>query len=338
MPHVGRRARHRRTSFRGARVGLVGIGLVGIGLVVAACGSEIATPPTSVSTTSLPATSLPATSLPATSVSTTSLPADGEESSAAGALVTVGNSAAASIPAVRVDPPPPTDCERIATAIAIRDPKPRMQVIVRSTSWTDTVATLEVATRTPAGWRCGPAMDARVGRAGMRPLLERRSGDGTTPAGVFPLATMTAPDGQRFSFFGNSADPGVTAGAYRRVRPGDCFGATPYTTGYGHLRSDTSCSGPDDEYLPRFVAAYSNAALIGANMEPEVSGDAPGEIPYAAAIFLHRHVYANGVSGSTKPTSGCVSLAQSDLTSVLVGMTSDVVFAIGTTDWLLDPT
>ncbi len=328
MPHVGWRARHRRVILRGVRVGLVGVSIV-----VAACGSEIATPPTSVSTTSLPATSLPATSLPATS-----MPADGDESSAAGALVTVGNSAAASVPAVRVDPPPPTDCERVAAAIAIRDPKPAMQVIVRSASWTDTAVTLEVATRTSAGWRCGPAMEARVGRAGMRPLLDRRSGDGTTPAGVFPLATMTAPDGQRFSFFGNSADPGVSAGTYRRVRSGDCFGATPNTPGYGHLRADTSCSGPDDEYLPRFVAAYSNAALIGANMEPDVSGDASGEIPYAAAIFLHRHVYANGVSGSTKPTSGCVSLAQSDLTSVLVGMTSDVVFAIGTTDWLLDPT
>ena len=73
-------------------------------------------------------------------------------------------------------------------------------------------------------------------------------------------------------------------------------------------------------------------------MEPDVSGDAPGEIPYAAAIFLHRHVYVTRASGPTKPTSGCVSLAQSDLTTVLVGLTSDAVFAIGTTDWLLDPT
>ncbi len=81
--------------------------------------------------------------------------------------------------------------------------------------------------------------------------------------------------------------------------------------------------------------AYTNAALIGANMEPEVSGDAPGEIPYAAAIFLHRHVYVSGTGGPTKPTSGCVSLAQAELTSVLVGLTSGAVFAIGTTDWLI---
>ena len=250
-------------------------------------------------------------------------------------MVTIGSSAAATTPAARVTPPPATECERIATAIAVRHPGPSMQVIVRTAAWTDTTATLEVATRTEAGWRCGATMEARVGRTGVRPLLERRSGDGTTPAGVFPLATMTAPDGQRFSFFGNAADPGVTAGTYRRARTGDCFGATPNTAGYGHLRYDTSCPGPDDEYLPRFVNAYTNAALIGANMEPDVWGDAPGETPYAAAIFLHRHVYVSGSAGPTKPTSGCVSLGQADLSAVLVGLTSDAVFAIGTTDWLL---
>jgi L,D-peptidoglycan transpeptidase YkuD (ErfK/YbiS/YcfS/YnhG family) len=184
-------------------------------------------------------------------------------------------------------------------------------------------------------WVCGEAMAARVGRAGLRPLLERRSGDGTTPAGVFPLATMTAPDGQRFSFFGNAPDPGVQAGGYRRVRPGDCFGATPNTPGYGHLRVDTSCPGPDDEYLPHYPTTYSNAALIGANMEPDVSGDAPGEAPYAAAIFLHRHTYLSGQSGATKPTSGCVSLAQPDLTAVLIALQPGTQFVIGPTSWLL---
>ena len=67
-----------------------------------------------------------------------------------------------------------------------------------------------------------------------------------------------------------------------------------------------------------------------------MSGDEPGETPYAAAIFLHRHVYVNGgSSGTTKPTSGCVSLAQADLTAVLVDLPSDALFAIGPTDWLL---
>ena len=119
---------------------------------------------------------------------------------------------------------------------------------------------------------------------------------------------------------------------YIHLQPGDCFGATPNTAGYGHLRYDTSCPGPDDEYLPRFVHAYTSAALIGANMEPDVSGDAPGEIPYAAAIFLHRHVY--DASGATKATSGCVSIAQPDLDNVLIGMRPGTLFVMGPTSWL----
>ena len=53
--------------------------------------------------------------------------------------------------------------------------------------------------------------------------------------------------------------------------------------------------------------------MIGANLDP-VSGDAPGETPFAAAIFLHRHSYTAG--GQAKPTSGCVSLAAVDLVDI----------------------
>ncbi len=321
-------------------------------LVLAACGepAERDVAPTTTSTTTTPATTTPATTTPATTTPVTTAPDGGAISPAD--VSTIGGAAAGGTAAARVDPPPPTTCERIAAAVDGRrlgdalDVQPEVQlevqlevqVVVHSATWSATTAVLQVATRTGDRWTCGPAMEARLGRAGTRPLLERRSGDGTTPAGVFPLATMTAPDGSRFSFFGNAPDPGVTAGAYRRVQRGDCFGATPNTPGYGHLRFDTSCPGPDDEYLPRFVEAYTNAALIGANMEPDVSGDEPGEIPYASAIFLHRHSYVSsrsGPSGPTKPTAGCVSLAQTDLTAVLLAMTPDTVFTIGPTDWLL---
>lgn len=247
----------------------------------------------------------------------------------------VTTSAVASTPATRVTVPPAGTCATLAAAISARHGGATQLVLVHTDEWTDTTATLEVATPSGGGWVCSGPMTARVGRSGLRPLLDRRSGDDTTPAGVFPLGTMTAWDGQVFSFFGNSADPGVAAGTYRRVRAGDCFGATPNTAGYGHLRRDTSCPGPDDEYLPS-IGAYTNAALIGANMEPDVSGDAQGEIPYASAIFLHRFTYvsAGATSGETKATSGCVSLAQADLTGVLLQLRSDVRFAIGTTEWL----
>ncbi len=246
------------------------------------------------------------------------------------------SAARATTPAIRVQTDPVTTCQRIATNVAARRPDSTQLVIVRTAAWTDTTATVEIADRSGTGWICSTPMAARLGRQGWRPLPDRRSGDDTTPAGVFPLGTMTAPDGRPFSFFGNDADPGVIAGNYRPVQSGDCFGATPNTTGYGHLRDDISCPGPDDEYLPN-IGPYTTVALIGANMEPDVSGDAPGEPPYAAAIFLHRFTYVNtaALTGPTKPTSGCVSLAQHDLTSVLLRLRPGAQFAMGPTDWLL---
>jgi L,D-peptidoglycan transpeptidase YkuD (ErfK/YbiS/YcfS/YnhG family) len=158
-------------------------------------------------------------------------------------------------------------------------------------------------------------MSGRVGKSGVRPLAQRVSGDGTTPAGTFALGTMTAPDGQTFQFFGNGADPGVH-GAWRQVRAGDCWDASGGDTTYNTLtaRAASACSG-DDEYLPSITEAYSRAALISANMGPDRSGDQPGEVPRAAAIFLHRFSY--DAAGNSRPTSGCVSLAGDDLDAVL---------------------
>lgn len=244
--------------------------------------------------------------------------------------------ASAATPAARGEgPQPTTPCQQIAYNIGQAHPGASQIIVVLTPSTSSSTGTLQVAQRGARGWECGPALAARVGKNGVRPLVQRRSGDGTTPAGVFPLGRMTAWDGQQFSLFGNSPDPGVTAGPYRRVRTGDCFGATPNHPDYGHLvqRSAAACPGPDDEYLPAVTGPYEHAALIGANMEPNVSGDAPGEVPYASAIFLHRSSY--DANGTSKATSGCVSLSHANLVSVLVGLQSDVLFAIGTPDWLL---
>jgi L,D-peptidoglycan transpeptidase YkuD (ErfK/YbiS/YcfS/YnhG family) len=178
-----------------------------------------------------------------------------------------------------------------------------------------TSADVDLLVKRAGGWRCGRVdMYGRVGRNGVRPLRLRRSGDGTTPAGTFALGTMRAPDGQSFQFFGNGTNPGVP-GVWRQVRTGDCWGATPGTARYNRLvhRAAWRCRSPD-EYLPSITGAYAQAAIIGVNLGPRRSGDDPGEIPYAAAIFLHRHSYIDGVS---KPTSGCVSLAADDLAAVL---------------------
>jgi L,D-peptidoglycan transpeptidase YkuD (ErfK/YbiS/YcfS/YnhG family) len=169
-----------------------------------------------------------------------------------------------------------------------------------------------------SGWQCAAlGMRGRVGSNGVRDLAARRSGDGTTPGGIFGVGTMTAPDGQTFQFFGNGANPGVR-GAWRQVQAGDCWGATPGTPDYNQLvsRPDSQCNSPD-EYLPN-IGAYTAAALIDANMGPTRSGDQPGEPALAAAIFLHRHSY--NANGTTRATSGCVSLSTEDLARVLASL------------------
>lgn len=251
-------------------------------------------------------------------------------------ITTLSSSAGAAAPAARTKGPQPVStCQQVAFNVGLDHPGTTQVIVVLTANTTSTTGTLQVAELGPQGWQCGAALTARVGRNGMRPLVDRRSGDGTTPAGVFPLAVMTAWDGQQFSFFGNSADPGVSAGTYRRVKYGDCFGATANTSSYGHLvyRTPANCPGPDDEYLPYITGAYQHAALIGANMEPNVSGDAPGEIPYASAIFLHRFSY--DANGNSKPNSGCVSLSITNLQNVLRQMRPGVLFAMGEDGWLL---
>ena len=222
-----------------------------------------------------------------------------------------------------------------AEALAARHPGVRQFVLVKTTSFTVSSGTVEVVGRSVDGtWRCQrAAQTARLGRNGTRVLADRRSGDGTTPAGVFPLGTVTAWDGQTFQFFGNSPDPGVR-GTYRDVRSEDCWGATPNTARYQHLVNSPQCPGPNDEWLERFGAVYSNAAIIGANLNP-ISGDEPGEAPLAAAIFLHRHSYA--ADGSTRGLSGCVSLSQGELEHTLrtIDPALNPHFAIGPADYLL---
>jgi L,D-peptidoglycan transpeptidase YkuD (ErfK/YbiS/YcfS/YnhG family) len=221
----------------------------------------------------------------------------------------------------------------LVQALAARHPGVDQFVTVAADSWSATSARLELAGFDGTRWVCQTgAKTAMVGANGTRPLVDRRSGDDTAPAGVFPLGTQTAWDGQQFQFFGNSPDPGVR-GTYRAVQPADCWGATPGAATYQRLYERANCPGPDDEWLPRYGDVYSHAAVIGANLT-DVSGDAPGEPAYAAAIFLHRHNYAGGTQ--PRPTSGCVSLVAADLVAVLRSIDPELNthFAIGERTWL----
>lgn len=223
-------------------------------------------------------------------------------------------------------------------AVSARHPSTRQLVVLTTETFAATDGEAFVAVRDAGGtWHCQThTIDARFGRTGTRPLLDRRSGDGTTPAGVFPLGETTAWDGQPVNVFGNRSDPGVKAGiSYRIVQPQDCWGAIPGDADYNKLVNKPRCSGPNNEWLQRYGDVYAHAAVIGANMDP-ISGDSPSEADraYAAAIFLHRHSYAS--NGSTRPTSGCVSLPYNDLADAvtLLDPELDPHFAIGPTDWL----
>jgi L,D-peptidoglycan transpeptidase YkuD (ErfK/YbiS/YcfS/YnhG family) len=235
--------------------------------------------------------------------------------SAAGTIGSIDRAATASAPAVpgtsiQATPLPadPT-CEPPASV-----PAGAKQVVLVQAS--GTYASVDLLQLTGGTWQCARRdMTGRVGRSGVHPLATRIGGDGSTPGGTFPLGTTTAPNGDVFQFFGNGADPGVHGG-WHQVQPGDCWEETGGDPTYNMLtsRPQAQCTG-DDEYLAASPGAYSRAALIGANMGPGRSGDAPGEVPRAAAIFLHRFSYA--ADGSTKPTSGCVSLGDDDLDAVL---------------------
>ncbi len=143
-------------------------------------------------------------------------------------------------------------------------------------------------------WRVEMPTSACGGAGGQERVAtphRARSGDGTTPAGSFPLGSVRAWDGQRFEFFGNRADPGVR-GSYRLVRNEDCWGATPNTSSYqaaGELLP--GCASPRRMADPSIGDVYSHAAVIGANLDP-ISGDEAGEPALAAAIFLHRNSYS----------------------------------------------
>ena len=165
-------------------------------------------------------------------------------------------------------------------------------------------------------WICARTdMVGRVGRNGVRALSARRSGDGTTPGGIFPLGSMTAPDGQTFQFFGNGANPGVR-GTWRQVKVGRLLGGDAEHGGLQHAGH------PHGGHLhePRRVPRQLPELVLAGGDHRRQHGTQPlrrrrrragprrGDLPPP-------HSY--DANGNSKPTSGCVSLGNSDLIYVL---------------------
>lgn len=163
------------------------------------------------------------------------------------------------------------------------------------------LATLTAFERDAPGgrWRRAiAATQAELGYAGLR--RSRHEGDGSTPAGVYPLGSR---------FFGNEPDPGALHYRYVRLRCGDWWDEDPYSPLYNRFVRRrcgvTPAFAHGSEALWTQTRAYPYFAVIDFNTHPVVSGaDAPG-----SGIFLHAWVGG--------PTAGCVAVRRGRLLALL---------------------
>ena len=187
----------------------------------------------------------------------------------------------------------------------------RQLITVRAAKDRSTYATARTWSRVDGCWiPVGGPYTARVGRNGVR--RNKREGDGSTPAGTFPIGRM---------MYGNSPSPGVSY-PYVRLRCGDWWVEDSKSPAYNTFqrigcgrKPPFKVTTPDMSASPR---AYAHLAVIEYNMHPVVPGRGSG-------IFLHVQI--------GKATSGCVSLRRPALVHVLrwLDLDSAPQIAIGTT-------
>lgn len=146
----------------------------------------------------------------------------------------------------------------------------------------------------PDGWVVWPEGRVRcaMGRAGVR--VDKREGDGATPAGVFPL--------RRVLYRADRLEPPRTALPVQAIHPGDGWSDDPDDPLYN--RPVARPHPYSHEALWREDGLYDVIVVIGHNDEPVVPG-------HGSAVFVHvaRPDYA--------PTAGCVALALPDLLALL---------------------
>jgi len=187
-------------------------------------------------------------------------------------------------------------------------------VTVEAATARATYATARIWRRVDGCWSsAGGPYTARVGRNGV--AKNKREGDGTTPAGTFPIGGR---------MYGNSANPGVTF-PYVRLRCGDWWVEDAKSAAYNTFqrlgcgrKPPFKVTTPDMSGSPR---AYAHLAVVEYNMHPVVRGRGSG-------IFLHVQI--------GKATSGCISLRRPALLHVLRWLEPSALpqIAIGTTSSL----
>ena len=145
-------------------------------------------------------------------------------------------------------------------------------IVVTSPSWTSTSGSLTTYERSGGSWKAvHVGLAVRLGRNGFN--ADHREGDGTTPAGSFPIVGV----------MGGQPDPGVRY-PYRRLAPGDCWISDARSPAYNQWVTLTPCTSPNEDLYKIGAGAYRYAAITGYNTAPIVPGA-------GSAIFLHRHSY-----------------------------------------------
>jgi L,D-peptidoglycan transpeptidase YkuD (ErfK/YbiS/YcfS/YnhG family) len=136
----------------------------------------------------------------------------------------------------------------------------------------------------------GREVRCALGRGGVRPIGEKREGDGGTPAGVWPVRSVlwrsdrTAAPSSRLP--------------ERRIAPDDGWCDAPMDGAYNRLVRLPY--GASAERMWREDRVYDLVVVLGYNDDPVVPGA-------GSAIFMHvaRPDYG--------PTEGCIALALADL-------------------------
>lgn len=192
-------------------------------------------------------------------------------------------------------------------------------IIVSSSTWASTTATLSLYELRANGWvRIAGPYAARLGRNGVR--ADRAEGDGTTPAGSHRLVS---------AFGRRTKSP--TKLPYRTVHYGDCWISDVESDNYNEWVEQVPCGSRNENlWAIARAGAYANAIVTDYNMDPIVVGK-------GSAIFVH--VHSRTKSGATKATSGCVSVSSSQLLALLARLdpAKQPRIVIGPSAWLRNP-
>jgi len=142
-----------------------------------------------------------------------------------------------------------------------------------------------------------------LGHGGVR--IDKREGDGATPAGRYPL--------RRVLYRPDRLSAPATLLPVAALRPDDGWCDDPADPQYNRPVR-LPCAARHEE-LWRADALYDVVVVIGHNDAPAVAG-------MGSAIFIHV------ASAGYQPTQGCVALARQDLLDVLAGAGPDTFLEI----------